>query len=167
MKTNEGRFFSKAMYSRHVFGEFNLDKTELHGYLTQYLAAYQGKETALLFDIGCGAGYWADYCALIGFTKERIICIDQAAGATFAAAQRGFRSVQCFGHQMPFADNLVDLAISIGVIHHAEDSLAMFSEMSRIVKPGGVLLVSVYNGCAPMGALMISNCWKMVWSNSP
>ena len=38
-----------------------------------------------------------------------------------------------------------DLIISNGVIHHTPDSRSSFRELARILKPGGTLVVSVYD----------------------
>ena len=46
---------------------------------------------------------------------------------------------------LPIASGCADLVISNGVIHHTPDSRSSFRELARILKPGGTLVVSVYD----------------------
>jgi SAM-dependent methyltransferase len=46
---------------------------------------------------------------------------------------------------IPLASGCADLVISNGVIHHTSDARAAFHELARIAKPGGTLVVSVYD----------------------
>lgn len=46
--------------------------------------------------------------------------------------------------EIPLPDNSFDLVVSSGVIHHTVDPEKSFSEMARILKPGGLLVLGVY-----------------------
>lgn len=54
------------------------------------------------------------------------------------------RHVQASLLQMPLADNLVDLVVSNGVLHHTADPEQCFREFARVLKPGGRLILGVY-----------------------
>ena len=43
--------------------------------------------------------------------------------------------------KMPFADGSFDAVMSNSIIHHFPSPFAVFAEMARVVKPGGVLFV--------------------------
>jgi ubiquinone/menaquinone biosynthesis C-methylase UbiE len=45
---------------------------------------------------------------------------------------------------MPFPDNSFDLVFSHGVLHHIPDVIAAQSEIARVLKPGGRLIVMLY-----------------------
>ncbi len=45
---------------------------------------------------------------------------------------------------LPIADNSFDLIVSNGVLHHTADPEKVFSEFTRIVKPGGRVVLGVY-----------------------
>lgn len=45
---------------------------------------------------------------------------------------------------LPFADDFFDLAVSSGVLHHTVDPEKGFSEMARVLRPGGKMILGVY-----------------------
>jgi SAM-dependent methyltransferase len=46
---------------------------------------------------------------------------------------------------LPFRNGCADLVISNGVIHHTPDARQAFHGLARMVRPGGALVVSVYD----------------------
>jgi SAM-dependent methyltransferase len=46
---------------------------------------------------------------------------------------------------MPFGDNSFDLVYSFGVLMHTPDTAKAFSEVHRVLRPGGVALIGIYN----------------------
>ena len=51
----------------------------------------------------------------------------------------------CWGvvEQMPFADDVFDVVLSNAVLEHVRDPFAAADEMSRVLKPGGMLYCAV------------------------
>jgi ubiquinone/menaquinone biosynthesis C-methylase UbiE len=47
----------------------------------------------------------------------------------------------CDAKRMPFADRSFDAVMSNSIVHHIPEPFAVFTEMARVVKPGGVLFV--------------------------
>ena len=47
----------------------------------------------------------------------------------------------CDAKRMPFADGAFDAVISNSIVHHIPEPIAVFREMSRVVKPGGLIFV--------------------------
>lgn len=47
-----------------------------------------------------------------------------------------------------FQENTFDLVISNGVLHHTGDPLGGFQSLSRLVKPGGFIIIGLYNKIA-------------------
>lgn len=47
----------------------------------------------------------------------------------------------CDAKKMPFADRSFDGVMSNSIVHHIPEPFAVFAEMARVVKPGGVLFV--------------------------
>jgi ubiquinone/menaquinone biosynthesis C-methylase UbiE len=52
---------------------------------------------------------------------------------------------KCDANKLPYPDNHFDCVYSFGVIHHIPDVDAVFDEVFRVLKPGGVFQVAVYN----------------------
>lgn len=64
------------------------------------------------------------------------------------AKQRGFTNVKTvFGsaYELPFEENTFDAITMIRVLHHIEDPLKVFSEVHRVLKPGGIFVLDVAN----------------------
>ncbi len=47
----------------------------------------------------------------------------------------------CDAKRMPFADQSFDAVMSNSIVHHIPEPFAVFAEMARVVKPGGLLFV--------------------------
>jgi SAM-dependent methyltransferase len=66
--------------------------------------------------------------------------------------------------RLPLRDGVADLVVSYGVIHHTPDPIKSFCELARILKPGGRLLLGVYNWDNPYRSLyfFLSPPFKLV-----
>lgn len=101
------------------------------------------REGSLMLEGGCGLGQYLAYYALSG---RRVIGVDFAQKALKNLHRRQNHLDLCAGDvsQLPFADETFDLYYSGGVVEHfeggAEKSLR---EARRVLKTGGVLLISV------------------------
>lgn len=94
-------------------------------------------------DLGCGAGFLANWLAERG---ARVIAVDHSE-RMLAEAQQGsagartqFRAGEL--DALPLADGEVDAAFSNLVWHHVPDHDAAAREVFRVLKPGGVVVVS-------------------------
>ncbi len=96
-------------------------------------------------DIGAGTGYLLP--ALAG-AFEKVIAIEPVDTLLEAARSRpglrgadnvDFRSGDL--RELPMADEEVDLAIAMSVLHHVPDPAAALGEIGRVVKPKGRVLV--------------------------
>jgi SAM-dependent methyltransferase len=102
-----------------------------------------------LLDLGCGNGRFLVHFARRGL---RVTGLDSAPTALKLAREWLAREsldgtlLQADTRvRLPFADNTFDALLSTQVIHHARLELVQgtISEIARVVKPGGVILVSV------------------------
>ncbi|MCP4591119.1 MAG: metalloregulator ArsR/SmtB family transcription factor [bacterium] len=114
------------------------------GFHLEALAALLPGEWSVA-DIGCGTGYLLGPLAAV-FAK--VVAVEPVAALLRAARERPelagvghveFRSGDL--RNLPLSDGEVDLAIAMLVLHHVPDPAGALREVSRVVKPGGRVLV--------------------------
>jgi SAM-dependent methyltransferase len=100
----------------------------------EYIPKYaKGK----LVDLGCGE---VPLYAAYGQYVDEVICVDWMN--SFHRASH--LDLACdLNQQFPFKDNVFDTAILSDVLEHIADPARMVSEISRILKPGGILFLNV------------------------
>jgi SAM-dependent methyltransferase len=100
---------------------------------------------AIIADFGCGSGRFIE---IVRMKHGRVIGIDlsdavEAAGENFRR-DCGVLICQADVLRPPIRRGSMDGAFSIGVLHHTPNPRKGFEEMSRTVKPGGWIAISVY-----------------------
>lgn len=101
-------------------------------------------DPSLVLDIGCGTGYGVDLLAAEGHT---VVGIDASATAIrFAVTKYGARLVVGDACRLPFPAQGFDVATCFEVIEHVENPEELIEEASRILKPGGLLVLSTPHG---------------------
>lgn len=100
-------------------------------------------EGRTVLDAGAGAGRFS---ALVAGLGAEVLAVDASPSALRAAACNapGATLVQADLLTLPLVDGCVDLAFSIGVLHHTADPARAFREVARTVRPGGRLAVWLY-----------------------
>ena len=81
--------------------------------------------------------------------QARVVAIDMAThmlevGRSNVERARFAERIQmqlCDAKRMPFADRTFDVVMSNSIVHHIPGPLAVFTEMTRVVKTGGLLFV--------------------------
>ena len=70
--------------------------------------------------------------------------MDYSAEALNFCAQNSLSSLaQANGIALPFRDNSFDACLSLDVLEHIQDDTSALKEIRRVLKPGGVLLLTV------------------------
>jgi len=98
-----------------------------------------------IVDVGCGEG--RAYLLMRHGQQSRYVGVDLSTGVLRRARDRtsALRLVQGDACALPVTDESAGLVICQGVLHHTRDPRGAFAELARIVVPGGLLQVSVYN----------------------
>lgn len=102
-----------------------------------------------VLDFGCGAGGITLHIArthrpagIVGYDVERPV-IDRAVAAADAAGLSFIaRFVSSPPGRLPFGDGEFDVVFSKDAMIHVPDKEALFAELYRVLKPGGVLAAS-------------------------
>lgn len=96
-----------------------------------------------LLDVGCGFGAFSGQAVARG---ARVTSLDiglQLLGRT--RQQCGSRPVNADACRLPFADASFDVVISSECIEHTLDPAAALREISRVARPGGLIVVTTPN----------------------
>ena len=102
-----------------------------------------------VLEVGCGTGQLSNFLGVRGRTVYGAdLCLNSLKLA------RQFRSrnllhtvhfVQMNLFRPVFADASFDLVISNGVLHHTDDPAGGFRSIARLVRPGGHIVIGLYN----------------------
>lgn len=108
-------------------------------------AAWRGRD---VLDVGCGAGVEVVRFARAG---ARVTGVDTAPSAIALASQNASQQgVQARlevadGEALPFPDASFDFVYAHGVVQYAADDRKVVAECHRVLRPGGLFVVQVYN----------------------
>jgi len=138
---------SKELYLP-VADRLSLNKSLELRVLSRYLELRPGER---ILDVACGSGYWtrriaaAHGCTAVGIdVSEREI----------ATAQRHHSGTHCT-YQLSPAESLAspaesfDKVVSVCALEHFSSDTAALAEMARVLKPGGILGISVDSMSGP------------------
>ena len=97
-----------------------------------------------VLEAGCGEGYGAD---LIAGVARRVIGLDYDESAVAHVRARYPRVEMLHGNlaELPLPNGAVDVVVNFQVIEHLWDQGQFVAECLRVLRPGGVLLMSTPN----------------------
>ncbi len=137
-RSTSQQFFSS------VSGEWDRMRAELFGdssYLHALLGLLGGD--LVVGDLGCGTGQMS---ALVAPHVARVIAVDGSSDMLQAARTRldGVKNVDLRRGELeavPIADEELDVALAALVLHHIAEPAQVLSEMARVLRPGGRVLI--------------------------
>jgi SAM-dependent methyltransferase len=141
---------------KHYKGEFreSRHRTLRHNKEFEFVRNFVSNlsyERSLALDIGCDGGRYTEMLTKFGFDTfgmDTAIC-----GLKFAKLKNNEVSyVNGSATNLPFKNNNFELILCIELLHHFDDYFleVVLSEISRIVKPGGVLIIDIRNSLNPV-----------------
>ena len=126
-------------------GDYHTKKYYSH--LARYDFAKDYCNGKIVGDIACGSGYGSNHLLKEGKAKE-VYGVD-VCPRTIEAAKKTFNNEIVFSCEnatvLSFEDNFFDVIVSFETIEHIEDYEAHLEEIKRILKPGGIYIVSTPN----------------------
>lgn len=105
---------------------------------------------ALVLEAGCGTGQLSNFLGM-GWGRKVIggdLCLNSlrlAKSFRDRCAINNAHFVQMNLFRPPFPDETFDLVISNGVLHHTSDPEGGFHAIARKLKPGGHIIIGLYN----------------------
>jgi ubiquinone/menaquinone biosynthesis C-methylase UbiE len=139
-----------GMYSKHPWPGTRRTDEEMGWRLRVLGMCPEDYTDRSVVDLGCGTGEYALWYATHG--ARQVTGVDLSDGSLIRAREQAdqykvrnvnFVKQDVLALQLP--DNHFDYAYSVGVLHHTGDPFRGFREMVRVTKPGGVVIVSLYN----------------------
>ena len=127
------------------FGEIGQDQTRQK--LVKALGGWPLRPFKHAIEIGAGTGYFSLNLMQQG-AFDRLTATDissgmlETLGATAAGLELGDRveTIRTDAEQLPFDDETFDLVLGHAVLHHIPDLGRAFSELMRVLQPGGAIV---------------------------
>lgn len=112
------------------------------GLLRHWLPRYlDGAPVTRALDLGCGMGGFLPGLAELA---EHVYPADISLESLAHCRSRGFdRGVVVDGYALPYADASFDLVCLFDTVEHVSDDLRAMREVRRVLRPGGVVFLSV------------------------
>lgn len=104
--------------------------------------ALEPSSSPRILDVGCGAGGNLDLLASYG----KVCGVEPAGPGLEGCRARGLgpdRVVEGTADALPFEAGQFDLVTTFDVLEHLDDDLAAMREISRVLRPGGLVFVTV------------------------
>ncbi|MEU4239128.1 methyltransferase domain-containing protein [Actinoplanes sp. NPDC026619] len=97
---------------------------------------------AVLVDAGCGGGLMAPHVAGKGY---RHVGVDLGRTGLRMAATHGVQPVNGDVTALPLADGAADVVAAGEILEHVTDLPATVAELSRVLRPGGLVVIDTVN----------------------
>ncbi len=131
------------------FDQLRLKAEERNEIFRQYFRIFPWESLpsgAVGMDLGCGSGRWAQ---VVAPRVGRLHCVDPARQALDVARENLNSFSNCELHlasasDIPLADDSLDFAYSLGVLHHVPDPAVAIAACARKLKPGAPFLLYLY-----------------------
>lgn len=134
----------QTFYDQHPFDGLGDKREAQEAYIParihkRLIQSCQGK---VVIDVGCGSGNDVGFAARTGV---KVVGIDLSLRSLQLMRRRYSQPAVCASNAaLPLADGCADVVWSSGVLHHTLRPDLSFSELIRVVKPGGYLYLAVY-----------------------
>lgn len=95
-------------------------------------------------DGGCGHGALCYELSQLGAAEVTGVDLKPTPNEGGFEGVKNVKFAQGSLMSLPFSENSFDLVVSSGVLHHTANPEKGFSEMARVLKPGGKIILGVY-----------------------
>ncbi len=128
-------------------------------------------EKISILEVGCGGGILTEEIAKMGFNTTGI---DPSVSSLNEAIQHArhtnleIKYEVASGENLPFRSGSFDVVLCCDVLEHVQDLPAVVSEISRVMKSGGIFIYDTFNRTymSKISAIKILQEWKR-WAIMP
>lgn len=145
-RDNEKTFTADDYDEKYFAGHIRRYEEGVYGnrvkWISKYLESVSGRT---LLDAGCGIGFFSEVARRQG---ARVTSLDFSPSALRVYRKRGGGDARLLVgsvEELPFADNTFDFAMAIDVIEHLYHPRMLLSELHRVVKPRGRVIIETDN----------------------
>jgi SAM-dependent methyltransferase len=139
-ETDQKEFTGERFLPGYVDGSIELEHVHRYCFALPFAASRR------VLDVACGEGYGSD---LLGQVAETVVGLDIDGASIDRARQRYSRHnlsfKACSATEIPFEDHSFDVIVSFETVEHLRDQNAFWSEVKRVMRPGGIFLLSSPN----------------------
>lgn len=127
-----------------IYALYHLNRPRFK-FFDRYVTNWQGLK---VLDVGCGGGFSCEFMAARGVC---VFGIDQSQKCIDAAIQHAHSNgleidYRCgVAEQLPYPDQSFDVVVCVDVLEHVADVKRTISEVSRVLKPSGLLFFDTIN----------------------
>lgn len=156
------------------YRQIHAQNIKASGEAPEYFAEYKVRDTAgiardagypgelKILDFGAGTGTSVTFFKQF-FPAASITCLDVSIKSLEIGESRysGMAEFKHFdGKTIPFADNSFHIVFAACVFHHidAKEHVRLLSELRRIIKPGGMMIVFEHNPLNPLTVQAVRTC---------
>lgn len=107
-------------------------------YISRHLDTARG---GTILDVGCGGGFVTEAIARAGYEAVGVDISAEAVHSTRDSPGRGVYAV-ADAHRLPFDDERFSAVILSETLEHVERAAVAFAEATRVLSPGGVMIVT-------------------------
>lgn len=95
-----------------------------------------------ILDIGCGTGETLSFLKKV-FPKAKLYGVDVSRRAVRYTKDHGHQSKYATALRLPFPSASFSAVLLLDVIEHIKNDIAVIKEVKRVLKPGGVIIITV------------------------
>jgi 2-polyprenyl-6-hydroxyphenyl methylase/3-demethylubiquinone-9 3-methyltransferase len=122
-------------------------------------------------EVGCGGGFLCEEIARMGFDvtgADPSVRSIEAAKKHAKTSGLNIRYESGSGEALPYHDSTFDIVFCCDVLEHVNHVQKVISEISRVLKPGGIFFYDTFNRTffSKFAAINISQAWKR-WAFAP
>lgn len=117
-----------------------------------------------ILEVGCGTGRLLRAITAAG---AAVIGIDPGPGMLKVAAHSGSGPlIRSRGEMLPFPDGCFDATVAMTVLEFVDDVPATVSEMARVTRAGGRIVIGSLNPVSPWGVRLLRQIHQAPWNEA-